>query len=93
MSIFATVTSTSPEHWWHWVVACTPFLTVVNGKARVNTGMIIQALIVAGVGGAIVAYINLSKLEVKFDAIMDEIIEIKQDVKDIRKDFYKPRLP
>jgi hypothetical protein len=80
-------------HTLHWLLLCIPAVTAESGRLKINTAMIIQALIIAGVGGAIVGYMNLGKMEVRFDAMMDEIVEIKQDVKDIRKDFYKPRIP
>ena len=93
MSPWATIASFTPEHWWHWIIACVPFLTVVNGRVKVNPSQIIQYLIIAGFISVATAYITLSKLEVKFDAIVGEIVEIKQEVKQIRDDFYKPHLP
>jgi hypothetical protein len=80
-------------HMWHWILACIPAVTVASGKAKINTAQIIQFLIVAGVGGMIAGYITLTKLEVKFDMIVDKIVNIENSVKEIRKDFYKPHLP
>ena len=92
MSPLSVLTSV-PEHLWHGFLACIPALTVVNGRAKINPAQIIQFLIVAGVGGLVAGYITLTKLEVRFDSLTDVIMEVKQDVKEIRKDFYVPRIP
>ncbi len=95
MSLFGTVVSTSPEHWWHWILAFVPFVTVVNGKAKINPAQIIQFLIVAGVGGLVAGYIATTKQGVEIEVIKQSIIKIERTVeqgfRDIRKDFYVPR--
>ena len=93
MSPWATISSFTPEQWWHWVIACIPFLTVVNGKVKVQPTQIIQYLIIAGFISVATAYITLSKLEVRFENLTSVIMEVKQEVKDIRQDFYKPHIP
>ncbi len=102
MSIAGTIISTSPEHWWHWLIACVPFLTVVNGKVKIQPSQIIQYLIIAGFISVATAYITLSKLEVKFDMLESDIVEnrqetkegfaeVKRDIKEIRNVVFVPR--
>lgn len=104
MSLLGTVVSISPEHWWHWLLACLPFVSVVEGKAKINPTQIIQFLIVAGVGGLVAGYISTVKQEVRIEAIEKSIVKmeytvaqgfnsIKEDFKDMRKDFYIPNVP
>ena len=92
-----TVLTSAPEHIAHWLFACIPFVTVANGKTRINPAQIVQFLIVAGVGGLVAGYIATTKQGVEIEVIKQSIIKIERTVeqgfRDIRKDFYIPNVP
>lgn len=67
-----------------------PFLMTVDGRHKVNPTRIIEAIIISLISGAFAGYIALQKMEVKFEGLQTTVSEIKQDVRDIRRDFYKP---
>lgn len=61
-----------------------PFLCIVNGKVNINTARIVEALIIAVVGGAFAAYITVAKLEVR-------IQNMEKKLERMERDFYIPK--
>ena len=53
---------------------------------------IVQALIIAGVTSSIVMYGQQKSTAVQLEALANDVGEIKQNQKQIMRDFYAPRL-
>lgn len=68
-----------------------PFLMTVEGKRRLNVDQIIQAVIIAVIGGAFAGYIAVQRMEVKLVEVDKSVAELKQDMKKFYSDFYIPR--
>lgn len=60
-----------------------PFLLLVDGKVRVNTARIIEAIIIAAVVGLMTGYVAVGKMEIRLGSI-------EQKVDKIMEDIYKP---
>ena len=63
-----------------------PFFLMVDGKNRINATRIIEALIIAIIGGIFAGYVAVAKLEVSVQKL-----EVKVDK--IYNDLYRPSLP
>ncbi|MCK5606543.1 hypothetical protein KAR91_31865 [Candidatus Pacearchaeota archaeon] len=81
--------------------ACIPFLvlSVHDGKTRVGLDFsrIIETLAVAMIVGGVTLYVTTSVIAERVDSIKESLVEFKQevkeDLKEIRRDFYKPSIP
>lgn len=63
-----------------------PFtLLGTSGETKVNKARIVEALIIALVGGIVAGYIAVVRMDVKLEYLEKAIVEIKADVKDIRR--------
>ena len=64
-----------------------PFLMMTTeGKIKVNTTRILEAIIYAVIGGLMSGYISVKIMEVK-------ILELEKKVDKIYNDIYVPRMP
>lgn len=68
-----------------------PFILTVEGRHRFNTARIIEAIIIAVIGGSFAGYIAMAKMEVKLTELEKAVVETKQDMKQFYRDFYVPR--
>lgn len=68
-----------------------PFLLVTNGKVQLNTSRIIEAVLIAVIGGAFAGYLAVQKMDVKMQEMEKQVLEMKQDMKRFYTDFYIPR--
>ena len=72
-----------PENFMQYI----PFLMMTTeGKIKVNTTRILEAIIYAVIGGLMSGYISIKIMQV-------EIQEIKRKVDKIYEDIYVPRIP
>ena len=73
-----------------------PFILHVKalpcGEYRMDIKSIVQALIIAGVTSSIVMYGQQKSTAVQLEALANDVGEIKQNQKQIMRDFYAPRL-
>lgn len=66
------------------IVGQLPFLCLgIDGKARLNTARIIEAVIIAAIGGLMAGYIAVAKMEVRMDGMEKKVDKIVEDI-------YKP---
>ncbi len=76
---------------------CIPFLllTVHDGKMKVslNFSRIVETIVMAFILGGITLYVTTERMEVKFDALKQEVREVKQKVDQIYHDIYRPSIP
>lgn len=68
-----------------------PFLMMVDRRHKINSTRILEAIIIAIIGGAVAGYISFSKMEVRFENMQITVSELKQDVQKLRQDLYIPR--
>ena len=67
------------------ILECVPFLLLVNGKFTVNTGRLLETILIAVLGGFLSAYITVKNLEVRIN-------QLEAKVDKIYTDIYKPSL-
>jgi len=67
-----------------------PFLMTVDRRHKINSTRILEALIIAIIGGVFAGYIAFSKMEVKFEYLQTNVMELKQDMQKLRYDLYRP---
>lgn len=70
-----------------------PFVYQRTGEVgyKVDTKQIIQSLLTAGVTALVIMYATQQSIMVEMAAIRDDVKEVKESVKDMRKDLYVPR--
>lgn len=61
-----------------------------QGNKRMNMTRIVEALMIAGIIGAINVIGTTQVFETKFEYMKEQIQEIKTSINDIRRDVYKP---
>ncbi len=67
------------------ILDCIPFMLSVNGKFTVNTGRLLETILIAVLGGFLSAYITVKNLEVRIN-------QLEAKVDKIYSDIYKPSL-
>ena len=88
-----------PEKWVESAIGCAPFISLSAGKVNINWQQIVQTAIVGLVGGALVAYVSVVRLETSFEYIEARIEslagvigKVDDKVEEMRRDIYKPHL-
>lgn len=72
---------------WNWF----PFLLAVGTEPHFNLQRILEALVIAGVTGAIVMWGTQQVLEERISSLQRDVQSIQTDVQQLRRDVYVPR--
>ena len=67
------------------ILESVPFVLLVNGKFTVNTGRVLETILIAVIGGLLSAYTTVKNLEVRIN-------QLEAKVDKIYADIYKPSL-
>ena len=62
------------------------FLLSTDGHVKINKSRIIEAVIIAVIGGLVAGYVSVKQLEVKMDILQKKVDTIYEDI-------YKPYIP
>jgi outer membrane murein-binding lipoprotein Lpp len=71
-----------------------PFALAATASAQLPkpaTARIIESLIVAGLSAGASAFLTVSALEAKLDALKNQVTTLEQRVERMRSDLYQPR--
>ena len=63
-----------------WLILHTPFILAIEGKPKINTSRVIEAVIISLLGGVVAGYIAVQKLEVKVDILTQKVDKIYNDI-------------
>lgn len=81
----------------HHLIPFLLFSDVKGDVPRLNTGRIIEALIIAGVTAVISSYVAIyisnDRLTYKIETLTHQVEKVSATVEKIRDDFYKPVIP
>jgi len=76
--------------WGHDWLAMVPFLARTNdGKASINSGRVIEAVIIAVIAGAFSGYIAIAKVEVQVGHINKQVDRIQTKLDKLMEDVYR----
>ena len=66
----------------HWIETIPFLLMASDGKIKVNSGRIIEAVIIAVITALVSSYVMVQKMEVRLDYIERHVVDVRQDLKD-----------
>lgn len=65
---------------WDRIIDSVPFLAMSTGKAHLNVGRIIEAVLIAVIAGGLSAYITVQKIELKLQYLEQKVDKMYADV-------------
>lgn len=65
-----------------------PFMA--DAAQKFNASRVVEALVIGGLTALVVYVTSIPRIESKMDHLSEQLSELKQEVRDVRKDIYAP---